>query len=77
MKNGVYFIVIAFLFAELFKILGYANYMTCDVALWTQNDVKQHTIWNICASTKFSGLKFCRVDVLQELHILTIVTMSS
>ena len=25
MKNGVYFIVIAFLFAELFKILGYGN----------------------------------------------------
>ena len=25
MKNGVYFIVIAFLFAQLFKILGYAN----------------------------------------------------
>ena len=25
MKNGVYFIVIAFLFAELFKILVYAN----------------------------------------------------
>ena len=42
MKNGVYFIVIAFLFAELFKILVkvYANYMTCDVTLWTQNDVK-------------------------------------
>ena len=25
MKNGVYFIVIAFFFAELFKILVYAN----------------------------------------------------
>ena len=33
MKNGVYFIVKALLFAELFK-------MTCDVTLWTQNDVK-------------------------------------
>ena len=33
MKNGVYFIVIALLVAELFK-------MTCDVTLWTQNDVK-------------------------------------
>ena len=40
MKNGVYFIVIALLVAELFKILIYANYMTCDVTLWTQNDVK-------------------------------------
>ena len=27
-KNGVYFIVIALLVAELFKILIYANYMT-------------------------------------------------
>ena len=35
MKNGVYFIVIALLVAELFK-------MTCDVTLWTQNDVKSH-----------------------------------
>ena len=26
MKNGVYFIVMAFLFAELFKILVYANF---------------------------------------------------
>ena len=40
MKNGVYFIVIALLVAELFKILVYANKMTCDVTLWTQNDVK-------------------------------------
>ena len=39
MKNGVYFIVIALLVAELFKILVYANYMTCDVILWTQNNV--------------------------------------
>ena len=40
MKNGVYFIVIALLVAGLFKILIYANQMTCDVTLWTQNDVK-------------------------------------
>ena len=40
MKNGVYFIVIVLLVAELFKILVYANYMTCDVILWTQNVVK-------------------------------------
>ena len=31
MKNGVYFIVIALLVAKLFKILVYANQMTCDV----------------------------------------------
>ena len=40
MKNGVYFIVIALLVAELFKILICANYMTCGITLWTQNDVK-------------------------------------
>ena len=39
MKNGVYFIVIALLVAELFKILVYANSMTSDVTLWTQNNV--------------------------------------
>ena len=33
MKNGVYFIVIVLLVGMLFK-------MTCDVTLWTQNDVK-------------------------------------
>ena len=36
MKNGVYFIVIALLLAELLKILIYANWMTCDVKTWTQ-----------------------------------------
>ena len=33
MKNGVCFIRIALLVAELFKILIYANYITCDVTL--------------------------------------------
>ena len=33
MKNGVYFIVIALLVAELVK-------MTCDVTVWTQNEGK-------------------------------------
>ena len=37
MKNGVYFIRIAVLVAELFKIFIYANSITCDVTLWTQN----------------------------------------
>ena len=36
MKNGVHFIVITLLVAELFKILIYANKMTRDVTLWTQ-----------------------------------------
>ena len=40
MKNGVYFIVIAFLFAELLKVLVYANWLTCDVTMWPQNDIK-------------------------------------
>ena len=40
MKNCVYFIVIALLVAELFKILIYTNYMTCDVTGWTQSGVK-------------------------------------
>ena len=39
-KNGVYFIVIALLVAELVKILVYANEMTCDVTLWTQKCCK-------------------------------------
>ena len=39
MKNGVYFIVIALLVVELFKILAYANKITSDVTLWTQNNV--------------------------------------
>ena len=41
MKNGVYFMVIALLVSELFKILIYANMMTYDVTLGTKiNDVK-------------------------------------
>ena len=40
MKNGAHFSVIALLVAELFKILIYANYMTCGATMWTQNDVK-------------------------------------
>ena len=68
MKNGVYFIVIAFLVAKLFKILFYANQRTCDVTGLTQNDVKSQ-IWNAFANTQSTGLKFCRVDVMRELHI--------
>ena len=40
LKNGIYFIVMALLVSKLFKILIYANEMTCDISLWTQNDVK-------------------------------------
>ena len=38
--------------------------------------MKNCKIWNICANMKAAGLKFCRVDVLQELHIVTVVMMS-
>ena len=34
--------MIAFLVAELFKILIYANYMTGDVTMWTQSRVLSH-----------------------------------
>ena len=44
MKNGVYFILIALLVAELFKILIYANLMTCDVTLLTQSKVKSQKV---------------------------------
>jgi len=45
MKNGVYFIAIALLVAELFKILIYANEMTCEfVTMWTQSGVKSQKI---------------------------------
>ena len=43
MKNGVYFIVIALLVAELFKSLICANYTTCDITLWTQNGISLKT----------------------------------
>ena len=48
MKNGVYFIVTAFSVAELFKILIYANQMTCEVKLWTQNHVKSQNMEYLC-----------------------------
>ena len=76
MKNDVYFIVIALLVAKLFKILGYANEITCDVSLWTQNDVKITKCGMSVQILLSKGLKFCRVHVLQELHILIIVMMS-
>ena len=56
MKNGVYFIVIVLLVGMLFK-------MTCDVTLWTQNDVKSKN--GISLKTFFSiELKLCTVVAL-------------
>ena len=40
MKNGVFLIVIAFVVAELFKILIYANLRNCDVPTMTRNNIK-------------------------------------
>ena len=58
-KNGVCFIVIAFLVAELFKIIR------CLVTSQYGHKVMlNNKIWNICANAKSIGLKFCRVDVL-------------
>jgi len=39
-KNGISFIVMALLVAELFKILICAGWMTCDVTMWTQIGVE-------------------------------------
>ena len=36
--------MIALLVAELFKTLIYPNWMTCDVAMWTQNDLKSQKV---------------------------------
>ena len=51
-KNGIYFIVIAVLVAKLFKILIYANSMTCDITMWTQSGVQSQK--NLISLTTFS-----------------------
>ena len=40
MKNGIFFYCNSILRCELLKIVIYANQRTCDVTIWTQNDVK-------------------------------------
>ena len=75
MKKGVYFILIALLVAELFKILIYANKMSVTSEKG-HKVVRNHKKLNICANTKSTGLKFCRVDVLPQLHILIAVMIS-
>ena len=50
--------------------------VACDVTLWNQNDVKKQNMEILSANTELIGFKFCRVDVLQELHILIIVMLS-
>ena len=44
MKNGIYFILIAFLVAKFFKISFYANDMTFDVTRLTENYVKSQNL---------------------------------
>ena len=41
--------------------------MTCDV---TQSDITEQNLEYLHASTECQGLKFCRVDVLEDLHIV-------
>ena len=75
MKTDVYFIRIALLVAKLFKILIYANQITCDVTLWTQNDVKSQKNWNISEDYFFTELKLCAVVTLTtKCHDVSTVT---
>ena len=72
MKNGVYFIVIALFIAELFKILIYANYMTCDVT--TGKVVRNHKKLNIsrnffCIELKLSAV----VTLITKFHMSTVI----
>ena len=46
----------------------------CDVTVWIPNDVRYGISVQI---PSLQGLRFCRVDVLQELHILLVNMMSS
>ena len=69
-KIGVYFIVIAVLVAELFKILIYANQMTCDVTTWTQSGVQSQKSRTFCIE-----LKLCTAAILiTKLHDMSTVT---
>ena len=75
MKNGIYFIVIALLVVELFKILIYANEMTSDVTLWTQNDIKITKKWNISEDFFCIELKLCTVvTLITKFHDMSTVT---
>ena len=64
--------MITLLVAELFRILIYANWVT--YCMTSQYGSKW---WNICANATSTGLKFSRVDVLEELHIVIVVMTSS
>jgi len=75
MKNVVCLVVIAVLVAESFGILICANWMPCDITMWTQ----------CCKTTKYGisvpmvslyRVEILQVDLLQELHTM-IVFMTS
>ena len=57
-------LMIAILLPEFFKIVMYANYLTCDVTVWAQNDVKSQK-WNISEEFFFIELKLCTVFTLK------------
>ena len=61
MKNGVYFIVIALLVAELFKVLIYASEMTWFVTRWTQNGISLKIFFRI-------ELNLCKLVISQLFH---------
>ena len=65
MEKGIYFIVIALFVAELFKVLIYANQITCDVTQWTQNDVKQQEMEHL------SKIFLYRTETFQSSYIRT------
>ena len=76
MQNGVYFIAIALLVAELFKILIQAKSMTFDITVWTLNYFKSQK-WNI--SENFFGieLKLCTVvTLITKFHDMSSGTFS-
>ena len=72
--------------AKIFLQVGSSAVRFKNVPLTTESKIslrsrsvlaRNNKIWNICANTKSTGLKVCRVDVLQELHILIIESLSS
>ena len=77
MKNGVYFIMIALLVAELYKLKFW--FMQIRGLARSQCGYKvmlSHKKLNICANAKSTGMKFRRIDVLQDLRIVTVVMTS-
>ena len=68
MKNGV-------LGCRVIQDFDWLKLDMCDVTKGTQSGSKSQKIEYLC-NTKSTGLKFCKFDVLQQLHILIVVLMS-